>query len=99
MRQPPEKVINREAMVTPVCLDGYVAFARERANALMPQDAGFMDLSGPSHAHMLKRFDTGQRAHFAEHLRVIALLFALSGVQQSIRSGDPDEPWYFSCTA
>jgi acetoacetyl-CoA synthetase len=31
--QPLEKVINREAMANPGCLDWYVAFARERANA------------------------------------------------------------------
>ncbi|MBE0588625.1 MAG: hypothetical protein IH617_11340 [Hydrogenophaga sp.] len=37
---------------------------------------------------MLKRFDTGQGARFAEHLRVIVLPFALSGLQPSIRSED-----------
>ncbi len=31
--QPLEKVINREAMANPGCLDWYVAFARQRADA------------------------------------------------------------------
>jgi hypothetical protein len=32
---------------------------------------------------MLKRFGAGQAARFAEHLRVVALSFALSGMQPS----------------
>ena len=32
-QQPVEKVLNRDAMANPGCLDWYVNFARERANS------------------------------------------------------------------
>ena len=35
--QPLEKVVNRDAMANPGCLDWYVAFARQRAGASAPR--------------------------------------------------------------